>query len=114
MAPLRRYLLEKTQHLIVGGFGKFPGCPPDIYHAYLGLACLALIDGCVEEGPIIGAEKIEDAEEGNGLHAEGKKSDNDASTRFLRALDPTTCFSKSTRRWVEKLHARQAAQVEDP
>ncbi|OMP84149.1 Geranylgeranyl transferase type-1 subunit beta [Diplodia seriata] len=37
----RRYLLEKTQHL-VGGFGKIPGDPPDIYHSYLGLAALSL------------------------------------------------------------------------
>ncbi|MCJ1439455.1 hypothetical protein MMC27_008849 [Xylographa pallens] len=37
---IRRYLLEKTQH-IVGGFGKLPGDPPDILHSYLGLATLA-------------------------------------------------------------------------
>ncbi|MCJ1286910.1 Geranylgeranyl transferase type-1 subunit beta [Xylographa opegraphella] len=37
---IRRYLLEKTQH-IVGGFGKLPGDPPDILHSYLGLAALA-------------------------------------------------------------------------
>lgn len=37
----RRYLLDKTQH-IVGGFGKTPGDPPDIYHSYLGLAALSL------------------------------------------------------------------------
>ena len=37
---IRRYLLEKTQH-VVGGFGKFPGDPPDILHSYLGLAGLA-------------------------------------------------------------------------
>lgn len=36
----RRYLLEKTQH-IIGGFGKLPGDPPDIMHSYLGLAALA-------------------------------------------------------------------------
>ena len=36
----RRFLLEKTQHLI-GGFAKHPGGPPDVYHAYLGLAALA-------------------------------------------------------------------------
>jgi len=36
----RRFLLERTQHLI-GGFAKHPGGPPDIYHAYLGLAALA-------------------------------------------------------------------------
>jgi geranylgeranyl transferase type-1 subunit beta len=38
----RRYLLDKTQHL-VGGFGKTPGDPPDIYHSYLGLASLAMM-----------------------------------------------------------------------
>lgn len=37
----REYLLKKTQHMI-GGFGKIPGDPPDIYHSYLGLAALAL------------------------------------------------------------------------
>ncbi|KAL1631910.1 geranylgeranyl transferase type-1 subunit beta [Neofusicoccum ribis] len=39
----RRYLLDKTQHL-VGGFGKMPGDPPDIYHSFLGLAALSLLD----------------------------------------------------------------------
>ncbi|EON65055.1 hypothetical protein W97_04290 [Coniosporium apollinis CBS 100218] len=39
----RRYLLEKTQHM-VGGFGKQPADPPDVYHSYLGLAALALVD----------------------------------------------------------------------
>lgn len=38
----RRFLFEKTQHLI-GGFGKTPGDPPDIYHSYLGLAALAIL-----------------------------------------------------------------------
>jgi len=39
---LRKYLLEKTQHRILGGFGKFPGDLPDLYHSYLGLAALSL------------------------------------------------------------------------
>ncbi|MCJ1474673.1 hypothetical protein MMC13_003333 [Lambiella insularis] len=39
---IRKYLLEKTQHMI-GGFGKMPGDPPDILHSYLGLAALAVI-----------------------------------------------------------------------
>ncbi|KAF9870650.1 prenyltransferase and squalene oxidase [Colletotrichum karsti] len=38
--PSRRFLMSKTQHLI-GGFSKYPGGPPDIYHGYLGLAALA-------------------------------------------------------------------------
>lgn len=36
----RRFLLDKTQHMI-GGFSKHPGGPPDLYHSYLGLAALA-------------------------------------------------------------------------
>ncbi|KUJ22387.1 terpenoid cyclases/Protein prenyltransferase [Mollisia scopiformis] len=37
---IRRFLFEQTQHRI-GGFGKCPGDPPDIYHSYLALAALA-------------------------------------------------------------------------
>ncbi|KAF2757067.1 geranylgeranyl transferase type I beta subunit [Pseudovirgaria hyperparasitica] len=37
----RRYLLDKTQH-IIGGFGKLAGDPPDIFHSYMGLAFLAI------------------------------------------------------------------------
>nr|POE63280.1 geranylgeranyl transferase type-1 subunit beta [Quercus suber] len=40
---LRTYLLDKTQHPVLGGFGKFPGDLPDIYHSYLGLAALSLV-----------------------------------------------------------------------
>ncbi|KAL9528843.1 Geranylgeranyl transferase type-1 subunit beta [Sphaerulina musiva] len=47
---LRRYLLEKTQHPTLGGFGKFPGDLPDLYHSYLGLAALGLLDGDGEGG----------------------------------------------------------------
>lgn len=39
---VRRFLLQKTQHAI-GGFGKSPGQPPDIYHSYLALTTLALL-----------------------------------------------------------------------
>lgn len=41
--PVRRYLLEKTQHLLMGGFGKHTGDLPDLFHAYLGLSALSLI-----------------------------------------------------------------------
>jgi geranylgeranyl transferase type-1 subunit beta len=40
--PAQKYLLDKTQHAI-GGFGKQPGDPPDVYHSYLGLAALSLM-----------------------------------------------------------------------
>ncbi|KAI0021690.1 terpenoid cyclases/Protein prenyltransferase [Xylariomycetidae sp. FL0641] len=42
--PARRFLLDKTQHLI-GGFAKYPGGPPDVYHSYMGLAALATMAG---------------------------------------------------------------------
>ncbi|KAK0648925.1 terpenoid cyclases/protein prenyltransferase alpha-alpha toroid [Cercophora newfieldiana] len=44
--PSRRFLLEKMQHRI-GGFGKNPGSPPDLYHACFGLAILGVF---AEEG----------------------------------------------------------------
>lgn len=47
---MRRYLLEKTQHPVLGGFGKFPGDLPDLYHSYLGLVALSLTnDGVGDE-----------------------------------------------------------------
>ncbi|KAI2626323.1 terpenoid cyclases/Protein prenyltransferase [Xylaria nigripes] len=46
--PARRFILEKTQHRI-GGFAKFPDGPPDVYHAYLGLAALTTIAGAEGE-----------------------------------------------------------------
>jgi len=39
---VQKYLLDKTQHAI-GGFGKQPGDPPDVYHSYLGLAALSVM-----------------------------------------------------------------------
>jgi geranylgeranyl transferase type-1 subunit beta len=32
-----------TQHFI-GGFMKYPGDPPDVYHSYLGLAALGVLE----------------------------------------------------------------------
>ncbi|KAH7391766.1 geranylgeranyl transferase-like protein type i beta subunit [Pyrenochaeta sp. MPI-SDFR-AT-0127] len=39
--PIRKWLLDKTQHA-VGGFGKVTGDPPDMYHSFLGLIVLAM------------------------------------------------------------------------
>lgn len=36
--------MEKVVHPYMGGFGKFQGDLPDIYHSYLGLAILSLMD----------------------------------------------------------------------
>ncbi|KAK4241207.1 terpenoid cyclases/protein prenyltransferase alpha-alpha toroid [Achaetomium macrosporum] len=40
--PSRRFLLEKMAHRI-GGFGKHPGGPPDVYHSCFGLTALAVM-----------------------------------------------------------------------
>lgn len=45
----RNFLFTETQHLI-GGFSKHAGGPPDIHHAYLGLAALATMgDGSLKQ-----------------------------------------------------------------
>lgn len=41
--PIRKWLLDKTQHM-VGGFGKVTGDPPDMYHSFLGLMVLAMFE----------------------------------------------------------------------
>jgi geranylgeranyl transferase type-1 subunit beta len=41
--PIRKWLLDKTQH-VVGGFGKVTGDPPDMYHSFLGLMVLAMFE----------------------------------------------------------------------
>lgn len=41
-ASLRKWLLERTAHQALGGFGKHAGDLPDLYHSYLGLATLGL------------------------------------------------------------------------
>jgi geranylgeranyl transferase type-1 subunit beta len=50
----RRFLLDEAQHRI-GGFGKQPGYPPDLYHSYLGLATLAMMKepGLKEVDPVL-------------------------------------------------------------
>ncbi|KAK0625435.1 terpenoid cyclases/protein prenyltransferase alpha-alpha toroid [Bombardia bombarda] len=40
--PSRRFLLDKMQHMI-GGFGKYPGSPPDLYHGCFGLMILGVM-----------------------------------------------------------------------
>ena len=41
---LRNYLLKHTQHKRFGGFGKVPGAPPDILHAYFGVCGISLLE----------------------------------------------------------------------
>ena len=76
--PARRFLLEKTQHLI-GGFAKHPGDPPDVYHGYLGLAALATMAGQEQ------AAKEGDHENGNG------NGNSNGREEGLGRFDPRLC-----------------------
>ncbi|OTB11534.1 hypothetical protein K445DRAFT_212580 [Daldinia sp. EC12] len=90
-APARKFILEKTQHMI-GGFGKHPGAPPDVYHGYLGLAALATLanaegDERKEEGlgrfdprlciGIEASQRLSKAREALLVPAEDENSDDD-------------------------------------
>lgn len=56
---LRSYLLELTQHQVMGGFTKFPGDKyADLYHSYLGLAALSLAS-TAEEREMDGVKELD-------------------------------------------------------
>lgn len=117
---VKAYLLERSQHIIAGGFGKMPGDPPDLYHAYLGLAALAIIDGHKDEDATIGPgvedavketdRKVQDLRDNNANATSRRESGCD--NKVLRALDPTFCFSVGAKRWVESLPWRQQIKSE--
>lgn len=41
---MRRWLLERTAHPALGGFGKIAGDLPDVYHSYLALTVLSMMN----------------------------------------------------------------------
>lgn len=61
-AAAQKYLLEKTQHHVLGGFGKYPDDLPDLYHSYLGLAALSLV----------GSEEVKEVDAGMCISKEAK------------------------------------------
>lgn len=104
---IRCYLLEKTQHLIVGGFGKLPGDLPDLFHAYLGLAALSVIDGRKADGACIGPEIEDDSKSVEGRLSEAESFKAKIETdRMIRALDPVLCMSTRARRRIESFDWR--------
>ncbi|KAJ8611592.1 hypothetical protein MRB53_037895 [Persea americana] len=117
---IRRYLLLKVQHLVAGGFSKYPDDPPDIYHSYLGLAALALLDEGVgngedEQGSDVGegaggirltpTKTLEpaDADPEAGPREAAASDRGPRKVRMLAKLDPALCFSVRARQWVEGL-----------
>lgn len=112
----RRFLLEKTQH-IIGGFGKHPGSPPDVGHACLGLAALATMGDpalkkldaslCVSVDAV---RKVENARRGllGGATAEvddAKDIGSSSSTRRLgdRLVDTAARMGGSRPEWLDAL-----------
>ena len=100
LGPVRRYLLEKVQHLVMGGFGKLPKDPADIYHAYLGLATLALIDGNKAEHAVIGPD-IENNGRWNTSEQDSTLMNDESKVRTLRTLDPVLCISTRASKRLE-------------
>lgn len=39
----RKWLLQKTAHPLMGGFGKHAGDRPDLHHSSLGIATMSLL-----------------------------------------------------------------------
>lgn len=107
-APLRRYLLAKTQHMIVGGFGKFPEDPPDIYHSYLGLIALAILGVGRSQEAVLGPH-LEDIDIKEIRHELGDRVAEklDGDTDNLREVDAALALSRRARLWLERLEWRQ-------
>lgn len=70
------YLLNGTQHKLMGGFGKDTDARPDPFHSFLGLASLALLKS-------------------SGLQFEGLDA--------LQAVDPELVITKKLRDFMEKI-----------
>lgn len=93
--------------MVAGGFGKMPGDLPDIYHAYLGLAALAVINGHKEDGATIGPDMEDASRKVTGWQTKTEAGTRRGDTdRTIRALDPVLCISLGARRWVESLEWR--------
>lgn len=110
----RRFLLEKTQH-IIGGFGKHPGSPPDVGHACLGLAALATMGDpalkkldaslCVSVDAV---RRVEKARRGllGGVAAETDEQDSGSgATRRLgdRLVDTAARMGRSRPEWLDAM-----------
>lgn len=93
----RNFLFTQTQHLI-GGFSKYPGGPPDIYHAYLGLAALATMGDtslkqfdtslCVSVDTVKKAAAARDALIATDMAREAWETMSHADASFWQGKDP--------------------------
>ncbi|KAK9247915.1 terpenoid cyclases/protein prenyltransferase alpha-alpha toroid [Lipomyces tetrasporus] len=89
------FLLTQTQNPMIGGFSKVAGTPPDLMHAYLGIAALALSTDVVREQG--GPEKFAK----NDLEREII-----ASILPLKSIDGALCLSTSAKQYAEGLRAK--------
>ena len=112
-SAIRRYLLEKTQH-IVGGFGKLPGDPP-------GKACLTSMANLIQLSHSLYAHlhilsfshcvsctMNSDARSKDILHSYlGLASLAAMKEPGLQRIDPTLCISIRARQHLESMPWRQ-------
>lgn len=73
------YLLSRTQHPVMGGFGKSPGAFPDPFHSFLALASVALI------------------RRNSGVCGEGMQ--------HLRDIDPELVITREARQFLDRIWA---------
>lgn len=87
-----RWLLGKTSHSLLGGFGKHAGDLPDLHHSYLGLATCGLLLPLIDADGAHGA----DADGADGaVDADGADA-GDIAMR-CRRLDAALCISTRAR-----------------
>jgi geranylgeranyl transferase type-1 subunit beta len=88
--PSRRFLLKKMQHRI-GGFGKTPGSPPDLYHACFGLASLGVVGETglnrVDSSLAVPVETVKRIERARRELLKGAKDDSGVATLLKSAVD---------------------------
>ncbi|KAK9321872.1 terpenoid cyclases/protein prenyltransferase alpha-alpha toroid [Lipomyces orientalis] len=89
------FLLTQTQNPMIGGFSKVADTPPDLMHAYLGIAALALCADVVREHR--GPEKFVKSPLEREIIA---------SILPLKSIDGALCLSTSAKQYAEELRAK--------
>ncbi|KAK9466684.1 terpenoid cyclases/protein prenyltransferase alpha-alpha toroid [Lipomyces arxii] len=87
------FLLTQTQNSMIGGFAKAPGAMPDLMHAYLGIAALAMCADVVREHG--GVDKF--------LKGSDMGKDYLESIMVLKPIDGPLCIAMSAKHHAEKL-----------
>lgn len=99
----RRFLLGKMQHRI-GGFGKYPGSPPDLYHGCFGLAILAVMgeEGLnqLDSSLAVPIETVRIIERARKVLLEAEQSDSTARDLEIGVLAMGTALATQIPGWL--------------